>query len=137
MKAKAVYAIFASSAAGFFLGWLIFGIILAGFYKANTTVYEGLMKDPPQMWGFIIGNLSFGGLFVYIFQRWAGIKTFGKGFVAGMVISVLIFLSFDIFIYGSMNLFTFQVVVVDVLANTLLGGVMAGIAGLVLGMGKE
>jgi hypothetical protein len=122
---------------GFFLGWLIFGILLADFYKSNTVEYTGLMKDPPSLWTFAVANLCLAVLFVLIFRMWAGITTFLRGLNAGIIITLLVMLSFDLFMYGSMNLFSFRLVIVDVIANTVLGGLMGGLAGLILGMGKE
>ncbi len=137
MNTKPILAALASAVTGFFLGWLIFGFALAGFYEANMTHYDGLMKDPPEMWGFVVGNLSIGALFTYIFHSLSGIKSFGKGFLAAMIITFLVTLSYDSYFYGGMNLYSGQVLVVDIFANALLGGMMGGVAALVLGIGKK
>jgi hypothetical protein len=137
MKTKVILAVMATTVTGFLLGWLIFGIALADFYKTNTTFYQGLMKDPPAFLGFIIGSLSFGVLIVYIFDRWAKIGNFLHGLLAGMFIYFLIVLAFDMFAYGGMNLFSPTLLIVDILANTVLGGLVGGVAGLILGLGKK
>ncbi len=137
MKTKVILAVLATTVVGFFLGWLIFGYALADFYKTNTKVCEGLMKDPPSILGIIIGNLCMGILIVFIFDRWANIKTFLNGLYAGLLITFLIMLSFDMFMYASMNLFSSTLLIVDVITNTVLGGLIGGVAGLVLGMGKK
>jgi hypothetical protein len=99
--------------------------------------YQGLEKDPPDMWAIIIMNLSWSVLLVYIFHVWAGIKTFIKGFTTGMLIIFLVVLGFDISMYGFMNLMSFQSVLVDIVANTFMGGLVGGVAGLILGIGEE
>jgi hypothetical protein len=137
MKTKVLFAVLATTIAGFFLGWLIFGIALADFYKNNTTFYQGLMKDPPSFLGFILGSLSMGILIVYIFERWAKIDTFLKGLYAGFLIYFLMRLSFDMFFWGGMNLFSTSLLFVDVIANSVLGGLVGAIAGLILGSGKK
>ncbi len=137
MKTKVILAVLATTVTGFFLGWLIFGYALADFYKTNTTFYQGLMKDPPSFLGLIGGSLSFGVLIVYIFDRWAKIGTFLNGLIAGLFIYFLIVLSFDMFAYGSMNLFSPMLLIVDVIANSVLGGLVGGVGGLVLGLGKK
>lgn len=136
MTLKPILAVLAAAATGFLLGWLIFGLGLAGYYESNMTVYDGLMKEP-SMWVYIGGNLAWGILFVYIFHMLASVTTFGKGIVAGLIITFLITLGFDLYMFGGMNLFPFQVMIVDILANTVLGGLMAGVAALVLGTGKK
>ena len=137
MKTKDVLAILAVTVVGFFIGWLIFGILLADFYKSHTIEYAGLMKDPPNLIAIAVSNLFLGILYVYIFSTWAGIKTFLGGVYAGIIITFLIMTSFDLFMWASMNLFSRSLIVVDVIANTVLGGLMGGVAGLILGLGKE
>jgi hypothetical protein len=137
MFMKPILAILASALTGFFLGWLIFGLALAGFYEANITHYDGLMNAEPAMWGYVVGNLLLGGLFVYIFHWLADIKEFGKGFIAGLVITCLVMTTMDIYFFTGMNLFSGTLVIVDIIANTVLGGVMGGVAALVLGSGKK
>jgi len=137
MKPKVIYAVLAATATGFLLGWVIFGLILGSYYKSQMVSYAGLMKDPPEMWTLVIMNLSYATLLVYIFHSLASITTFMKGFTAGITIFLLIIVGFDIFSYGFMNLFSFQVLIVDIIANALLGGVVGGVAGLILGIGKN
>ncbi len=137
MKTNVIIAVLATTVVGFLLGWLIFGIALADFYKTNTVFYQGLMKDPPSFLGFIIGSFGLGVLIVYIFDRWAKIWNFINGLLAGLLIYFLIILSFDMFMYGGMNLFNSTLLIVDILANTVLGGLVGGVAGWILGMGKK
>jgi len=137
MKPKVIYAVLGATATGFFIGWLIFGLILASYYKSQMIFYQGLEKDPPEMWAIIIMNLSWASLLVYIFHVWAGIKTFVKGLTAGMIVIFLVVLGFDISMYGFMNLMSFQSLIVDIIANTIMGGLVGGVAGLILGIGEE
>jgi len=137
MKTKVILAVLATTIVGFILGWLIFGIALADFYKNHTIFYPGLMKDPPSFPGFIIGSLGLGVLIVLIFDRWAKIGNFLDGLFAGFLIYFLIVLSFDLFSYGGMNLFSPGLIVVDLIANSVLGGLVGGVAGWILGSGKK
>ena len=137
MKPKVIYAVLGATVTAFFIGWLIFGLILSSYYKSQTIFYAGLEKDPPEMWAIIIMNLSWSVLLVYIFQVWAEIKTFMKGLTAGLTIFFLVILGFDISMYGFMNLMSFQSILVDIVANTILGGLVGGVAGLILGIGEE
>ena len=137
MTLKPILAALAAAAVGFLLGWLVFGLLLAGFYESNMTVYEGLMNEEPSMWIYIIGSLAWGILFVYVFHFLTSIQAFGKGFIAGIIITFLVTLNFDLYFWGGMNLFNLNVVIVDVIANSILGGLMAGVAALILGIEKK
>ena len=137
MKPKIIYSFLATAVAGFFLGWLIFGIILDSYYKSQTMVYEGLMKNPPDMWAIILMNIGWAAFLVYVLHFLAGIRTFLKGFTTGLTLMFLISFSFDISMYGFMNLMTFQGTIADIIANSIFGGLLGGIAALILGFGEN
>jgi hypothetical protein len=133
MNGRFFLATLAGTVVAFFLGWLIFGILLMGFYETNTTHYEGLMKQMPDMLPIILANLSMAFFLAFVFQRWANTRTFVKGFGNGIFITFLWILGFDLFFLASMNLYPLSVVVVDIIANTLLGGIVGGVVAWVLG----
>ena len=136
MKTNVLLAVGAATIMGFILGWLIFGVMLDSFYKANMTMYSGLTKDPPSFVAIFISNLLWGALLVLIFEKWAGIKSFGQGFIWGLIVYSLMIAGFDILMHGLMNLFNIQLVIVDIIANSILGGIIGGVVGWVLGMGN-
>lgn len=134
---KAVIAILVIWIVGFFLGWLIFGIALGSYYNENTIHYDGLMKDSPNVLMFLIANLAWAILLVYILHYLAGVVTFGRGFVIALIIAFLMQVGFDLFMHGSMNLYKGGVIIVDIILNALFGGLLGGIAGWILGMRKK
>ena len=136
MKTKPILITLALTVIFFLLGWLIFGIILERFYMDNTIQYTGLMKESPAPWAYFISNLCMASLTVYVFTL-AGIKSLVKGLITGLIIFFLVSFSFDIVIFGTMNLYKGMTLVVDVLVTTLMGGLIGGLAGLFLGMGKN
>jgi hypothetical protein len=137
MNTKVFLAGLAGGVAAFFLGWLLWGILAMDFMMANTTQYEGLMKEMPDMLPLILGNLIWGLFMAYIFHRWASISTFTGGLVGGLVIALPISIMFDLYFLAGMNLYNVQALVVDVLMNTVVGVVVGGVVGWVLGTGKK
>lgn len=137
MNMKVLVAAFVAAVAAFLFGWLIFGILLADFYSANTTVYAGLMKDPPDFLMIFLSNLFSAFLLAFIFQRWAGINSARDGAMGGFIIFLLIAVSFDLFLYATMNLFSPLVIVVDVISNAVFGALIGAITGYILGTGKK
>jgi uncharacterized membrane protein len=107
------------------------------FYKDNTTPYEGLMKEMPNLLLIFVSGILFAFLLAYIFDRWANIRTFSKGFIAGMFLGFLIMAGFDLYLMAGMNLFNIKVIIVDIIANTIVSGILGGITALVLGYGKK
>ena len=137
MNLKTLYATVASFVVYFLLSWLVYGVLLMDYYAANTTYYEGLMNEMPNMVYLIIGGLAWCFLFVFIFQVWAGIKTFDRGFVAGLFIAFLIMFSFDMYFLAGMNLFNLKIIIIDIVLGSIMGGIIGGVAGLVLGAGSR
>jgi hypothetical protein len=137
MNTKAILAGLAGGVFAFFGGWLVFGILLMDFYMSNSTSYDGLMKEMPDMVWLVISNLAWGFLYAYIFSRWTDVKTFGAGLMAGLPISFIIVLSYDTGMYSFYNLQTLTLMLVDIAVGTLFGGLVGGVVGLVLGTGKQ
>src|SRR3712207_8732781 len=48
MNIRILVATLAGGLTMFLLGWLIFGILLMDYFKANTIQYPGLMKETPD-----------------------------------------------------------------------------------------
>jgi hypothetical protein len=136
MKTKSILAVLASAVTGFLFGWLVWGIALMGYYQSNMVQYPGLMKEPP-IWSYFLGNLAVGGLFVYALHHLAGITSFSKGVLAAMILTLLSTLPYEIMFYTGMNLYPAPVLVVDLVANTVMGGLMGGVAVLVASYGKK
>jgi hypothetical protein len=136
MNTKMILAGLAGGVFAFLSGWLIYGIVLMDFMMSNTTVYEGLMKNPPDMVFLIISNLAWGFLYAYIFSKWTTIRSFGEGFTGGLVISFIIMLSFDTGMYSFYNLMNLTGTLIDIVVGTVWGSLIAGVVGFVLGRGK-
>ena len=63
----------------FFLGYLIYGILIESFFLDHTGSATNVMKTEMKFWPLILGNLSLAALLSYIFLKWAGITTFVGG----------------------------------------------------------
>ena len=137
MNTKVLLATLAAAIAAFLFGWIVFGILLEDFYKSNTPVYEGLMKNPPNLVMIFLSNIVNAFLLAYIFNRWAGIRTAIEGAQAGFIIFFLTSLAFDLMMYATMNMLTPLVMVVDVLGSGAFGAVIGAVVGLVLGSRKK
>lgn len=130
----------AGGIAAFFAGWLIYGILLTDFMAQNTAPgAAGIMRAEADMvwWAMIVGNLFYGLLLSYIFNRWSQVNTFSAGLSGGAVIGLLIGASIDLTIHAQMNIFTLNAVGADIAASAVLGGVTGAVVGWVNGMGKK
>ncbi len=137
MNTRIILAALAGAVSYFLLGWLVYGILLMGYYEAHTTQYAGLMKEMPNLFLIFLSNLVMAFLMAVIFGMWANFKTFVKGMTGGMVISFLTTLSFDLYFLAAYNLFSGAVTVVDIIVSTIMGGIIGGIIGWILGIGSK
>ncbi|MBL7924076.1 MAG: hypothetical protein JNL88_07750 [Bacteroidia bacterium] len=137
MNTKVIIAGLVAGLTGFLLGWVVYGMLLMDFMTAHCTNYPGLMKEPPVLWAIFFANCCSGWLFAYIFHRIGGIQSFAGGFQTGLIISLLFTLNLDLYYYSMMNMGDSTYYAVDVVVSTLMGAVMAGVAGAMLGTGKK
>ncbi len=138
MNTKVLLAGLAGGIAAFLLGWVIFGMLLMGYYEANMIHYEGLMKGEGEMHlGLMfLSNLMLSMMLAYVCSR-MGVNDLKGGLVAGAIIGFLVYLSVDLGFLAMMNMFASNtMVVVDVLANTVWAALIGAVIGLVLGRGK-
>jgi hypothetical protein len=137
MNTRLIIASIAGAVLYFLLGWLIYGILLTGFYEANTVHYEGLYKAMPNLALLFISNLTMAFLMSLIFQRWAKFTGFSKGMTGGIILGFFISLTYDLSFLSMFNLYNAPATIVDVLVSTVIVGIVGGFIGWILGYVKK
>ena len=139
MNTRTLLAGLAAGVAAFLLGWLLFGILLMGYFETNTLSYEGLMKSEAEFnWmGMILSNLLTGLLLAWLLWR-MGVTTLVKGLSDGFVIGLLIYGSMALYYYSMMNWYVgITPMLVEILTNSLWMALIGGVAASVLGTGTR
>lgn len=139
MNTRTLVAALVAAVVGFLLGWVLFGMALAGFYEANMNHYDGFMKPEGEMnlALMFLSNLCVGLVLAYCCNR-MGAKNLVSGALASAIIGFLFYLSVDLGFMSMTNMFANStMVVVDVLANTVWATCMGAAVGAVLGMGVK
>ncbi|HNU08129.1 MAG TPA: hypothetical protein PKO33_10230 [Pyrinomonadaceae bacterium] len=136
MITRLLAAAVAGGVAMFAFGFLIYGLVLDPMLmRPNMNVYPGLVNDPPMFVPLALGNLVSGFLLAYIYEKWAGIRTFATGAQAGAIIWFLFALSVQLMFIAFMNLSKNYIPPIsDVIGSTVLGGISGGVVGFVLGV---
>ena len=136
MVARLAAATVAGGVAFFIFGFLIYGLFLDPLVmKPNTNEFPGLIKEVPSWAPLVAANLVSALLLAYIFDVWAGIRTFAGGAKAGAIIYFLMSLSFQLLFIAFWNLTKNYIPsVADVVGSTVMGAIGGGVVGLVLGM---
>jgi hypothetical protein len=137
MNLKFLLAVLAALIAGFLLGGLIYGVILKDFFNnMMASMPAGVMNETPEMWGILLANLCTAILVTWVLSI-SNTANFMGGLSKGLLIGVLIAMSFDLFMAASMPFMTITFFFVDVMCSTSITGLMGGVAGFILGYQKK
>jgi uncharacterized membrane protein len=136
---KFVIGTLVGGVAFFFLGYLIYGLALAGFYASHAGSSSGDMKTMEQIvwWALILGNLASGALLTYIFLKLGNISSFGSGASTAAAIGFFMALSMDLIRFATSNTMDLTASLADVVVGTVLTAIAGGIIAAALGMGSK
>lgn len=121
----------------FFAGWIIWGFGLMSIQQSHTKNYDGLMNEMPNMGLMAVSMIATALAYSLIYHRWAGIKTFRTGAIAGAVLAALLGLGHGLMMMASMDLIDSTVVLTDLIGNILWGALGGGVMGWILGRGDD
>ncbi len=125
----------------FLTGWLLFGILLkstyAGGYTAEAMAVTKSSEQENLMF-YALGSLAFALLLAYIYERWAGIRTFVTGATAGAIIWMLVAIQIDSNFLASTNWFANNyLVLLDIIGYGIIGAITGGVVGWMLGYNRS
>lgn len=135
MNWRVVVAAVAGAIALSLLEALTYGLLLPEFIDANRVQYVGLVKDQPDLIPYLLFNLVWSSLLAFIFDKWAGIRTFGPGSSAGAMIMVAVVLGINCGYLAFFNLLKNPVIVISVklIAMAITGAIVGGLIAVILG----
>lgn len=116
----------------FFVGYLIYGIIMADYFMSSMPSYPGLVKDPPEIWSIGVGNLIWGILLAWSLKA-AGAVSASKGATYAAIAFFLYALGSGFIVFGQMNMYTIQGIFVEGLCSAIMMGIGGAVAGWMLG----
>ncbi len=114
----------------FFLGYLVFGILLMDFMNSHSNISSGVFRGEANMiwWSMVVGNLAYGFLFSYVIGK-AGAHSVAGGFKTGAITALLFYIAVNCVHYALMNLSDTTLLAVDIAAGTIVGGIVGALIG--------
>ena len=137
MNTKTLLSGLVGGVAAFFLGWIIYGIILMPIMveHGNTSI----MRPEAEMiwWALILGNLFY-GLTISLIWSWSGINDFMSGLTKGALFGLIVTISWDLMLYSTSTWYKdITGVVYDILASVVMTAIIGGVVGWMMGRGKN
>ena len=137
MLTRVLAATVAGGIAFFIAGAVIYGLILDPMVMKPNMNPEAikLVNEPPVWIPLVLSNFVSAFLLAYIFDKWAGIKTFMGGLQGGAVVWFLMSLAFQLMFLAFMKLSNNYIpAIADIGGSIVMGAIGGGVIGQVLGM---
>lgn len=120
----------------FFAGFVLWGLLLAGFFDAHMGTAVGVNKAQAQFFHLALGQFFWGVLLAVIIARYAGVSGFVPGLRIGALVGFLMSLSVGLTQFSMTNLVDLTAVLTDPFVSAVWSGLGGGVVGLVLGGGS-
>ena len=134
MNTKCLIASIAGAVVLFVGGYVLYELLLGGFFEANMGSATGVIKESPDFLWIVVGQLAAGGVLATALG-WKGATDVAGGAQAGVKLGALIAAAFGFVALGAMNTSTLTSVVVDVVVTAVLWGAAGAVVGMMLGRG--
>jgi hypothetical protein len=114
------------------LGYALYGVLLTGFFQANAGTATGVNREPMNFVALTLGQLAWGAALTAILA-WKGASTPADGAATGAIAGALVFLGFDLTLYGTTNVQNLTASLVDAAVATVLFAVTGAVIAMVTG----
>ena len=121
----------------FVVGFLLWGLVFAGYFEAHVGSATGVVKEPMSFLHLALGQIVYALLLTVVMAKWAGVSGFGPGMKIGAIMGFLISLSVGLSQFSMANLVDLTAVLTDPFVSGVWGGLGGGVVGLVLAGGKK
>jgi len=121
----------------FFVGFILWGVLLAGFFDAHMGTAIGVNKEQPLLFHLALGQFFWAVLLAVVIARYAGVSGFLPGLRVGALLGFLMSLSVGLSQFSMANLADLMAVMVDPFVSAAWSGMGGGVVGLVLGWGQR
>jgi len=118
----------------FFLGYLIWDMLFAGFFEANQVPASAVLdRDTYLIWAEALGALSYALLITLGLERGSASATMVDGLKVGAVVGFLLWFTADFTLYSLRETST----LIAVIADPLLEGVRGALAGVAIVLSRK
>jgi hypothetical protein len=121
----------------FFLGWLIYGVVLSDYMLNN---YDQSLSRPEEdmiWWAMILSSLA-SGFLIAVILNWSNSITCMDGAKKGAILGFLLSVSLDFSFYSMSTMFlSFTPVIVDVITYVVYWAIAGAVVAYAMGLVKN
>ena len=132
MRSRFILAVLAGIVTIGVVGGILYGVIFAGLFASNRGSATGVMKSPPDFLWVGLAHIPFSVLLTLVVM-WRGQTTARGGALSGAILGFLMAASYNLSQYGTTNLWTLKLTLVEPLITMLMIGIAGAVVGTVLG----
>jgi hypothetical protein len=114
------------------LGIVIWEMVFANFFAANSGSATGVEKDPQVIWAIVLGTLLYAELVTLGLESRGSSVSIADGFKVGAVIGLLLWGTTDLILFGYTNLNNLTGVIGDIALEGVRGGICGAVVAGVL-----
>ena len=133
---KMIMGTVAGAVAFFLLGFLLYAVILGGFYEANLGSATGVMRELPVWWAMLISQLGLAAVVTYVFLH-ADVATASDGLKTGAIFGLLLGIAISFELYAVTNWSNATVAFVEPIVSAVRTALAGAVIGWTLGMGSR
>ncbi|MEE8131350.1 MAG: hypothetical protein V3T48_13735 [Vicinamibacterales bacterium] len=134
MNSRFIAATVAGAVVLFVVGFLVFGLALAGFYETNVGSATGVVKDPPEWLWLILSTLVTAALLTLVLG-WKGARDAASGAKTAAIFGLLFAMAVDFGMYSMSNVPNLTATLVDPIFVAVYMGIGGAVVGMMLGRG--
>lgn len=117
----------AGGIAFFFLGWVVYGMLLMDFMSSHSRRSDAFRSEADMIfWAMIVGNLAYGFLVSFVVNRTEN-STVAQGASTGFITGLLYASAVNFVMYAQIDLFGKKVMAVDILTMAVLTAVIGAL----------
>ena len=132
MRSRFILAVLAGIVTIGVVGGILYGVIFAGLFTSNRGSATGVMKSPPDFLWVGLAHIPFSVLLTLVVM-WRGQTTARGGALSGAILGFLMAASYDLSQYGTTNLWSLKLTLVEPLITMVMIGIAGAVVGTVLG----
>ena len=116
----------------FVLGYIIWDMLFAEFFAANSGSATGVNRDEQVVWAVALGSLAYAALIAYALALRAGSTTIVNGAVTGAIVGFLLWATADFTDYGVTNIDNLTATIADPLLELVRGAITGAVLAMIV-----